>query len=422
MIFLLPASVVDAAEWKAEPTINIKTQYNDNVRMRPDENNPESSTGFTFEPRIKFAGVERQIWDMSVDARGKITRFQDIEDADSENKFFIVNAGRQTERTDWRLNTSYEDNSSFDTDFDTKGPDAGLLDDHTQRKTASISPSVSWSMSETSRLSFSINSTNVKYEEVTNFNYNDYENNSVQLNAAWLLVQNHQIGFTASYSEYDSSDADFSYDQTVLQMDYTYTINATSSFGFSFGGRRLDSLASNVTVACEAGGNVFDISQVSTTGSCPSTIFVFPVTPILEDIEAENDGTVTSLTYTSKAETTSHSFSSARTVQPSSFGAAQEVYNATYQFSIRNTERFSTALILDASKTETLSGVAGSDIYDNVRYRFEPSISYKLNENWNLSVLYRYFNTERKNLDEESVSNAIYVNLYLHWPRLTTTY
>lgn len=231
---------VNAAEWKTEPSLFLKAIYNDNVGMRAENNNPESSTGFTLEPRVKFAGEEQRLWDMAIDARGKITRYQDIEDGDSDNAFIVFDGGRQTELTDWRLNTSFERNSNFDTDFDTESPDAGLLDDHTERKRATVSPSVRWNISEISQISFSLNSTDVKYDEVTNFNYSDYDYDSAQVVAYWLLAENQKFGFTSSYAEYDSPEVNFSYDQTIFQLDYTYTINQISNVGLSVGTRRLD--------------------------------------------------------------------------------------------------------------------------------------------------------------------------------------
>ena len=417
-------SVINAAEWKTEPSLFFKTQYNDNVRMRADNNNPESSTGFTLEPRVKFSGEEQYLWDMYIDARGVVTRFQDVEDADSDNAFFVFDGGKQTERSDWRLNTSFERNSNFDTDFDTENPDAGLLDDHTERKTATVSPSVKWSMSETSQIVFSLNSTDVSFDEVSSTNLENYDFDSASFNAYWLVQENHKLGFTGTYSEYDSPGANFYFDQSVFQLDYTYTINPISNLSVSFGERSLDSTI-GVTQACVANGVTVPIASFS-SGVCPETTTqpstgqVFLVTPIVEEVSNDDDGIVVNITYFSKTETTSHSIVSGRKIIPSSFGSAQEERSATYQFSINNTERLTTSLILSGSETETVSGIDSSN--DRTRYRIEPSLTYKLNRNWNINLRYRFIEQNISNSDEDSISNAVFVNLYLHWPKLVTTY
>jgi len=419
---------VEAAEWKTEPSLFLRTQYNDNVSMRAESDDPQGSTGFTLDPRVKFVGVEQRLWDLSLDARGKITKFQDVEDADSENIFLNFDSGRQTERSEWRLSASYEDNSNFDTDFDTQRPDAGLIDDRTQSITTSISPSFNWSMSENSQIRFSINATDVKYEEVLDLNYKDYKNNSAQFVSYWLPQENHQLGFTVNYSEYDSPDASFSYDQSVIQVDYTYTINPTSDISLSLGGRKLESVIGNAVTGCEAilrqTGESLSTEPIENfaDGVCPASNLFIDVSPVLGELENSDEGAVTNFSYNNKTETIEHGFSGGRTVQPSSFGSAQEVWQATYKFSIKNTERFTTKLLIDAYKTEAITAALNSATNDNKRYRFEPSISYKLNKNWNIDVLYRYINLDRDDADERSVSNSLFVNLYLHWPRLTTTY
>jgi len=427
VVFIAIFTSVQAAEWKSEPSINFRTQYNDNVRMRAEENNPEGSAGFTLEPRIKFAGIEQQLWDMSIDAVGKITRFQDIEDGDSENLFFVFDGGKQTERTDWRLNTKYSRNTNFDTDFTTENPDAGILDDRTERTTVSISPSVSWSTSQTSQVSFSISTVDLSFDEVSRSNYRDSNTDKADFSAYWQVTQRHQLGFTTSYTESDTPEADFSYDQTVLQLDYTYTINKLSKLSFSLGGRRLNSLKENVLVACEANNVVVPIEQFA-SNECPllagdpTSGQTFPVTPVLENVKNKDDGTVVNLSYSSETERSSHRLNGGRTVVPSSFGGAQEVRDASYQFSLKNTERLTTKLILSASESSTISGTASSFSNDRTRYRVEPSVSYRLTKNWNLQFIYRYIQQDFSDSSRDSTSNAVYINLYLHWPRLATTY
>lgn len=418
-MFFGSAALVNAAEWKSEPSLFLKTQYNDNVRMRTDEFEAEGSAGFTLEPRVKFAGIEQDLWDVSIDTRAKITRFLSVEDSDSDNIFFALDGGKQTERSDWRLNTSFSRNTNLDTDFETVNPEAGIFGDRTERKTAIFTPSVNWNMSETSQLIFSLGRTDVSYDEVIIDIYNDYTFDNYNLKTFWNIYEKHRLGFTSTYSEYDSPDANFSYNQTVLQLDYTYTINPISNVNISFGGRRLDSTVGIVT-GCAANGQTFDVNAVSLNGICPDTLFGFETTDVLTDVQNADDGVVINLAYTHRTETTSQNFKAGRTVIPSSFGSAQEMLNASYQLSIKNTERFTTRLILNAVDTETVSGT--NAFSDRRRYRFEPSIDYALTKNWKLNILYRYISQNRKFDDTDAVSNAIFINLKLHWPKLVTTY
>jgi len=204
----------------------------------------------------------------------------------------------------------------------------------------------------------------------------------------WQLLENHKIGFTSSYAEYDSPDNNLAYNQSVLQMDYTYTINPLSNISVSFGGRRLDSTISS--------------------GPVP--------------VNTQNNGTVTNVSYNATTETMSHSFRGGRTISPSSFGGAQERLNVTYQLSVKNTERFTTKLILDAFETDTVQG--GNRQFDRTQYRIEPALMYRLSRNWNLEFRYRYLNRSftNPNPNGDAESNALYINLFLHWPKLVSSY
>ena len=413
---------VNAAEWKAEPTVFLKAQYNDNIRMQPDILK-EGTTGYTVEPRIKFAGEELNLWDMSVDTRAKISRYQDVSDADSDNLFFRFNGGRQTDLTDWRLGAVYSQNTNIDTDFDTSNGDAGI-GDRTIRNTMSVTPSILWNISEVLQFRFNLSLSQISYDEVRNLKYRDYVNNDLSFVANWVLAENHRFGFTSSYTEYDSPDANFSYEQAVLQMDYTYKINPTSDLSFSLGGRQLNSL--RVTVLCDAQVATY----LSPPEGCPDSVTdkitgtVYPVTTVIENATNQDTGTVTNITYINSSETMTHRFTGGRTISPSSFGGASEILSATYQVSMKYTERLTAKLILDAYSSTTVSGTATSKFYDREQYRLEPSVSYRVSKNWNLQFLYRRINQNYINRlnNADRVSNIVYVNLFLHWPKLVSTY
>ena len=414
---------VNAAEWKIEPSLGLSTQYNDNVRMRTEANNPESSIGYTVDPRVNFAAEEQGLWNMSLNARGKLTRFQDIEDADSENVFISFDAVRQTERFVLSLKGSYSDNTNFDTDFDTKNIDSGLFDDKTVRINKSVSPSLRWNSSQSSVVIFSLSATETSYDElgISSSNLRDSKGESATIQAYWQMYEKHTLGYTISYSKNETPDVGFSSDTTVLNLDYTYKLSPQSELKLSVGGRRLDSLTSNVAVACDLEGfGPAPIEEVSNTGVCPDSFLGIPVTPILEDIPGNDDGTVVNLSYSTSSEKISQRFGASRNVIPSSTGGVQELQSASYNFNFTSTERLSSALLLDASETKTISGVDSTN--DRRQYRIEPSVAYKIDRDWRLSFRYRYIEQNIANINADSKSNAVFVNLTLNWPKLATTY
>ncbi len=410
---------VFAAEWKLSPSLISRVQYNDNPRLYPDSVDPQGSTAYTLNPRLSMSAEEFNRWDASLDINAKLTHYADIDNADNNNVFVALDTGRKTELTEWRLGARLEENTNFDTDFDTQTPDAGLfLDDKTVRNTQSLTPSVQWMLSETSMLNFSIGLTDVSFDETSRRGYSDYTYDNLQLSYTWLFSENNRIGLTGAYSEFDSPESDFSYDQTVLSLDYTYTINETSNISMSVGSRSLDSLAEDVTVGCE--NELFgQVPLDPNTGECPIPSFFEP-TPVLEDITQKNDGTVVNLAYSKQYQRSSFRLDMSRSVIPSSFGSAQEEKRAGFFANYAMTERLNTDIKFSASETRTLEGV--SSINDRDRMQLSASLVYKLSRDTNLSLRYNYVEQTLIATEQDSSSNALMINLYMGWPGLATTY
>jgi len=385
VVGLMPAGLLSAAEWKTEPFVGFSAQYSDNVRLNTSEA-AEGSFGTTISPGVKIKGVESALWDVSLEARGRLTQYYTAEDADSNDVFFAFGSNRKSERINLGLNMSLDNVSTFNTDF-INGGDPGLTDDRTDRTTATITPSISWQLSETSQIAATLSLVDVAYDEVTNVNLKDYTYNSLNVSGSWAIAQNHRFGFTASYAEYDSPDAPpFSFDQIVLQLDYNFTINQLSSINLSIGERSIDSTT------------VRDGNTLSN----------------------EDRGPVVNVSYSHQSEKLTHSFSAGRTVAPSSFGSAQEQISATYRLKYKNTERLSSNLLLNVSETTTLQGLDTSN--DRQLNRFQPSIRYRINKNWNVDVQYRRLFRRRIDTNDDRVSNAVFVNFLLNWPKLASTY
>lgn len=413
---LATINVVNAAEWKIEPSLTTRVQYNDNPRLFPDDIEPDGSPVYSLNPRLALKADEFNQWDALLDMSAKLTRYQDVEDADNNNIFLALDSGTKTELTEWRLAAKLEENTNFDTDFDTKTPDAGLLlDDKTLRKTLSVTPSLQWSLSETSLINFSLNHSDVSFDEVRQTNLVDYEYDTAQFSYSTLLIENHRLGLTGSYSEFDSPENKFSYDQTVLSVDYTYTINESSNIALSVGNRSIKSLIKDVIVACEVQGQILPTID----GECPPNPF-FQVNTVLEDIAQKNDGSVVNMSYSYLYEAGLFRIDGGRSVIPSSFGAAQEEISANLLFRYKSTERLSSEIKLGVSETEALSGV--SLLSDRKRLQLDTGVTYRIAREMNLNLLYRYISQDITVTGQESTSNAILVNFVIRWNRLATTY
>jgi len=416
--YVLISTAAQAAEWKLEPSASIRGQYNDNVGMRNENNNPVSSTGYTLIPKIKFSIEEQNLWDVSLNTRGKFTRYQNLDDADSNNVFAKFDSGRKTERAAYRLNASYTRNTNFDDDFDTQSPIAGLVDNKTERKTVTFSPSIRWNSSQTSVAILSVNITDISYEEVTSLNLRGYTNDNISFRAYRQLLEKHSLGFTASYTEQDTPSIEFTANTAALNLDYTYKVNQRSSLELSLGARRVKSFTPDEPACDIQGGSIVPLDGADECPNFPPLIISVPT--VIEGLDSVNDGTVINLSYSIQDENNSHNFNIARNVVPSSTGSVQEQRAANYRFGIKSTEKISSDILFDGSETTVIGG--GDSSNDRTRYRVDSTVRYKLTRDWSLNFKYSYIYQNITNTDEDSRSNAIYINLSLNWPKLATTY
>ncbi len=411
---------VCAEEWVIEPAINLQTTYNDNIRLYSENVEKQSTTSYSLEPKIKFKATELMRWETGLDVMARMTRYQDVDDVDSNNVFLNFNSGWFTERSKWRLNASFKRNTNFDTDYDTQSTNSSLLlDDHTEEETITLKPSVEYQMTESSVIGLVLSSADIEYDEVRTSNLRDYTYDSARSYLYTRVSESQQIGVTAEYAEFDRKDDSFAYDKTSFNLDYTYYINESSQAEISIGDRTVES--ESTVLICNASGTEFSVS----TNECPPTVtigfFTVPVTSFrYETTTQTEDGTDISFTYRYATENTSHNLTAAQSVSPSSVGTAQETRNIRYQLSYRDTERLSYSLNLSGSKYETFAG--GDITSDRETYRFEPGVNYKLDKYWALNFRYSYMQRTLASSNLESESNALYLSLYLNWPKLASTY
>ena len=129
---------VNSAEITFEPSIGVRAEYNDNLHLRPESQDSISTTGYTVDTAFKLKAEEFQTWQTSLDARGKVTRYDDIEDSDSNNVFFNFMNSLKTEMSSWHLDVSFSRNTNLDTDYDTQNVSSIIgLSDRTLRETLS---------------------------------------------------------------------------------------------------------------------------------------------------------------------------------------------------------------------------------------------------------------------------------------------
>ena len=401
---------VAAAEWSATPGLNITAHHNDNVTMR--SSNELSSAGYSVTPRLDLAGREEN-WDMNMRTVVRSTRYRDLDNADSDNYFFNLGGGYNTETQRFGLATSFTRNNTYDTDYDTQLPGAQLVDDHTERETTQFTPYWTWQMTETGTLDVSLISQDVEYDEVTTLSYKDYQIDTAQIRSIWNLTSRSQLGFSLQYQMYTSEKFPFTYqgqsfedytefDNQSYRMEYTYQLSESSRFDASLGKRRTTTTFHSQAVGCLASlGTICLLYEIG-------------------DVEITDDGADLALEYSHSNEVSSFQVSLSRMVQPASFGGAQEIDKVVLNYKYSWSERIKSRILLEAFETTSIDGLDAAN--DRERYRIEPRLSWKLAKDWQLDLSYRHISQTLTQTGVDSQSNMFIVGLNMTWPKLFSTF
>lgn len=399
-----------SAEWSAAPGLNLSAQYNDNVTMRTHDE--LSSDGYTVEPILNLDGRDEN-WKLNMRTVLRSTRYNDLDNSDSDNYFFNLGGGYYTETQQYGLDASFTRNNTYDTDYNTQLPGAQLVDDRTERETTLISPFWQWQMTETGTLVISLSAQDVEYDEVTSLNYKDYQLDSAFVKNIWSLTQRSQLGFSVQIQTYSSEKSPFTYqgeayndytefDNQIYRLEYAYLISEKTQFEASMGKRRTTTTFHDQPIAC-----------ISSLG---------PICLLYEigDQEVADDGADLALNFSHSNEVSSFKVSLSRMVQPASFGGAQEIDKIVIQHEYSWSERTKSSVILEAFETTSIDGL--DTVNDRERYRIEPGLSWKLAKDTRLNVTYRHIRQTFTQADVDSKSNMFIVGLSMSWPKLFSTF
>jgi len=409
-------SEVHAAEWVVEPTLTLGSTYNDNITFR--ETDEIDDTFTTLDARLN-SQIKEQIWGVNLDGRVRRSQYSSDVGSDTNNIFFKLGGNYRAELHSWNLDADFERNTTFDEDFDTQ-LSANDLDAETEREKISLSPGWAWTMSQAWSLQASLQTTDIKYDEVNSLDLSDSETNSGQLRTKYQLDDVSDVSVSVGYGK-TKRDQDkrksgfYEYENTNYQLSYNYQPSENSTFNIGLGRRNTETNATNVPFCNSDGG---DLSGIFTVNDCPT--FYIDVYLDVKSVDSADKGDTYSISYDYTHEVSSYSIAFNQSVTTSSNGFAQESDDYNIRYYRKTSETVSVNLILNASRTTSIDSLSASEDRDIIR--IEPSISWRFSKDSRLSAGYRYRQQTYSVSNDETESNSIYINLSFFWPKSMSSY
>jgi len=238
LAFPLPTQ---AAEWSAEPSISLRTGYNDNIRLTTADHDSVWET--TLTPAVKF-GVAKEHQGLFGGASASIRRFsggsgrESSSTLDREDYHLNTNAYHKTPRNVFKANLNYTRDSTLDSELDETG---NVIDVRATRERITLGPSWEAMLTEKTRLKLGYQYTDVSFSDdpgitdLVKYNYDVFSSALIH-----QLTARNQGTLSASYSRYQP-DTDLDSDTLSLQAGISRNFSETLVASFLAGVRRTTS-------------------------------------------------------------------------------------------------------------------------------------------------------------------------------------
>ncbi|MDQ1362619.1 MAG: hypothetical protein QG652_479 [Pseudomonadota bacterium] len=424
------------AAWSVEPSYYLRAEHNDNIYLAT-ASDELAVTGGAFSPRLAvIMEEENQMFTSDIDV--KFTRYSDQEELDRDEGTINLNWRRGTELSQFRVSVSYFSKSSLDQRLDV----SGITDQQVDVLNTSINPSWLYQFAERWSLEFNLSYADVEYDEpgIEGYdyfkvvNFLDYTNKSAGITLIHNFSEQDDISFTYSESRYAGKSTGMQSDGVLcgdlftcflyFNLPYDYVAQASE--------RKLDydydvwqigyqhhfDDASNLTL--QAGRNNTAVQSLTCSHLFDGTYIEFATIPC-EVTETDQSSRLYNIIYKQKSEISSVDISFGRNRVTSSTGGLDETDTAKIFYNRNITERLSWSLDINREnrKPDENTNTLESEKYS--RTNATPSVFYKLDKDWSMSLGYRYsdLDWEIDNLPRES--RLIYLNMTWREPKLFST-
>jgi hypothetical protein len=393
---------VFAAQWSAEPTVSLRSGYNDNYRLTTADHDSVWETDLT--PAVKF-GLSTENQGLFGNADAAVRRFYGGSGANSssvldrEDYHFKVNSYQQSERNNFGANVEFTRDSTLDTELSQTGQ---VIDNLATRSSTILNPTWTRSLDERTRLDLEYEFNRVDYSDIVGqTGLVNYDFNTVSASLVRVLTPLTQGTLSTSASRY-KPETGLNSDTYAIQAGLTRNHSETLSTSWLAGWRNTNSDTLSATGFC--------------VGAAPGANFPkctggFPVQTGTETDQVSNTGSVYAASITKTLERGSLGATVSRLATPSGQGELLDTTRLALTGEHRFTETLRSNLTAEYYKQKTIVNASGKpETGDTNFFRIRPSVTWQWQREWLLSGEYQYAEDENTNGDTAR-QNAVYLTL-----------
>lgn len=394
---LLPALLAPlaggAAEWTAEPSIKLRREYNDNLRLSTYPH--ESVNGSLITPAFDL-GVAAPRWKIGLGAEATQRRYSGEEGLDRDDTALKLTSLFRTERSTWQLDASRRRDAAVTSEH--VDSDTGAVQVLVSRKTDSFKPSWTWMVSQTTQLQLAYQHTDASYgNNSLSAGLYDYRYRTVSATLGKQISELDQVFLYGGYSDYEVPYTSFNSETRSLQGGFTRNFSETTKGTLQVGRRWTESFRKSGGLDCGL--------EISTAGGVDCLYYII----VTQDIITESTGSVFTGSLETKTESTDWNLSLNRSLDPSGSGGQVERDQFKFTFNKRLSPRAGVNINGSALKSRAQEGNILSS--DRTFYDFGPGTYWQWTREWSIGANYRYARVKRANESDVADSNSL--NLWL---------
>ncbi len=359
-----------ALEWEAGPSVVVRGEFNDNIRLTTAEH--DAVWLYTAIPRLKINALDEN-GELKGDFRFEPLRYAGGGDLDSNNFFADLDGVLKSEFDEWGLGVSYSRDSTIQSEL----LDTGITNVSKTRKQKSVAPTWRRALSEFMSVELGYYYADVDYEDGVEVGLFDYDINIFSVNASRFLGEFDYLSLSLYYTAFDAPYVGSEYWDRGLKLGFSHVYS--------------------------------DYYRFDATGGVRRTKF--------NNVISENEsssGFIGEVSVTRRFELSSIRAALERRIDPSGSGLLQQRDSLVLRLTRRFTSMMNGALTLGIYRNKSLE--RDFTRLDRTYYFVAPGLSWRLAEDWSARVFYRFQYSKYDDASDEAQANVAGLRVSYAWP------
>ena len=378
-----------SAEWRAEPSVALRQEFNDNINLTALPH--DAVWGTILTPSLRLSR-NTEVSQTSASLLVNINRYSGQTGLNRNDLYYTLGSNYKTERDIWAGDFSYTSDSTLTSELN----QTGVVLARAQHNLLSLKPSWTRQLTERGsvRLSYMFNDS--RYSGGAASGLVDYTYHVAAADWLYQLSGKDQLSMTASYSRFLTTNNNYTASTAGLQGGLTHSFSETLQGTLQLGVNQTRSvLNSPYTQVCIAPGLCF-------------------LLPIPHSVTTSNLVPVLSAKLSKQFETGTLTGTASRELQPTGNGSLVE----TDRLGLDVSRSFSEKLVGSANAAVYRSRYIGDAVStpSSRYYSLGLGLNWRMDERWKLDAGYRYARSEYQNSSVAPTSNLVYATITYAWP------